>query len=138
MAVASGEKSMMQGITGGGQNLGFQGLDALGIGQQGQGGVQDAMKLLKQLADMLGINEQSGAKSSGCQGGKCQGAGGAQGGGGEAGGLEDLLRKLREMAQQNPQAVQQALGQMPGLANALSGAMMGGGGGPTGAGMAMG
>lgn len=129
---------MMQGITGGGQNLGFQGLDALGIGQQGQGGVQDAMKLLKQLADMLGINEQSGAKSGGCQGGKCQGAGGAQGGGGEAGGLEDLLRKLREMAQQNPQALQQALGQMPGLANALQGAMMGGGGGPTGAGMAMG
>lgn len=125
----------------GGQNLGGnfkigQGsLDPLGQGQQG-GGVQDALKLLKQLAEQLGLDPQSGGKCQG--GGQCQGGGGAKGAGeGGGGDLEDLLKKLRELAQKNPAALQQALGQMPGLANALQGAMMGSGGGASGAGMAL-
>jgi hypothetical protein len=125
----------MQGI--GGQNnfrIGQGGMDPLGQGQQ-QGGIQDAMKLLKQLAEQLGLDPQSGGK---CQGGQCQGAGGSKGAGGEGSGgdLEDLLKKLRELAQKNPAALQAALQQMPGLASALQGAMMGSGGGASGAGMA--
>lgn len=112
---------------------GLGGLDALG---QGQGGIQDAMKLLKQLAEALGLDPQSGGK---CQGKQApQGAQGAQGAGGQESGESDpleLLKKLRELAQQNPQALMAALQQMPGLASALSGAMMGSGGGASGAGM---
>lgn len=128
---------MLQGITGGGNNLATQGLDMLGIGPQGQaGGMQDMMKLLKQLADALGLDPQSGGKQAGgCQGGGCNKAGGSESAGG-AGSVEELMRKLREMAQQNPQGLMQALNQMPGLATALQGAMMGGGGGAMGAGLA--
>lgn len=129
----------LQGIGQGGQNFGVGncgGVDALGQGQNTQ---LDAQKLLQKLAEMLGIDPQSGDKASsqGCQGGgKAQGASGAGGaGGGEAGDLEDLLKKLRELAQKDPGALMQALGQMPGLAQALSGAMLGAGGGASGAGM---
>ncbi len=127
----------LQGIGTGGNNFGIGqhgGVDALGIGQQG---VQmDAQKLLQKLAEMLGIDAQSGEKGcQGCKGGQQAGGASAAGGGED---LEELLKKLRELAQKNPAALQQALGQMPGLTQALSGAMMGSGGGAGGAGMALG
>lgn len=107
-------------------------MDALG--QNGpQAGVQDVMKLLDQLKQALGMEEGGG---KGCQG--CKGGGGSQGSGGAGGAdagmsVEDIMRKLRELARQNPQAVQQALGQNPQLTQMLGGAvggnMSGGAGG---------
>lgn len=133
---------MFPGMQTAGMNNGLQALDMFGIGQDDQGsGVQDILKLLKQLAGALGIDPQSGEQTGGgCQkaGGGQPASGGQQAGASDAGGVEDLFRKLREMAQQNPQALLQALNQMPGLASALQGAMMGAGGGASGAGMALG
>lgn len=102
------------GVSRGGQGLGIQGLD-------GQSGGVDPMikQLLEKLAKALQNQEAKGNEGAGKAGGAQQaGAGGA---GGES--IEEMLRKLKEMAQRNPQGLLQALNQNPQLAATLSSAV---------------
>ncbi len=124
-------------------DLGKLDLDKLGLDAKGGAGAAEAMKLLQKLAEMLGIDPQSGAggkQVSGQAGGGpkgASGAGGAKGGGGSSGAggmsIQDLLKQLKKLAQENPQALQQALGQVPGLAQAISSVALGAGGAGGGA-----
>ena len=114
-----------QGGVGGPQGLGAEG---------GENGImQQIKKVIEDLMKALGLDQQAEGQG-GCQGcNKGGGAGGAQGAGG-AGGEQgggsplDLLRKLRDLAKENPQAVMQALQQVPQLAQLLGGALPGQGG----------
>lgn len=93
--------------------------------------------LLKKFMEAMQAQQQGGAQ----QGGAAPAGGAQQAGGAKAGGaqdpmfsLEELLKQLRDLAQKNPQAVQQFLAQNPQLAQMLGdqiGAMpaMGGGAG---------
>jgi hypothetical protein len=117
-------------------------------GLDGVGGPQGTDKLLKKLEELLKkfmeamqAQQQGGGPQQACGGGGGQKAGGA-GGAQKAGGadplytLEELLKELRDLAQKNPEALQQFLQQNPQLAQMLGaqlgnmggGALMGGGG----------
>lgn len=99
------------------------------------GETQGSDKIMQQLEELLKKfmetmqgceNCGGGEKAAGGGGGeKAGGAGGAQGGQEAMFTLEELLKKMRELAQQNPQALQQFLQQNPQLAQMLGGAVGG-------------
>ncbi len=113
----------MNGGVGANQGLNLQHM----LGANGPG-AQDVMKLLDQLKEALGLGKAEG-KDGGCK--NCSGGKGQEASGG-AGGIEDLIRKPREMAKQNPQAVMQALNANPQLAQMLGGVASGNLGGGAG------
>ncbi|MCK6546134.1 hypothetical protein L6R52_09715 [Myxococcota bacterium] len=129
----------MAGIQGiGAQGVGINnqggvgGVDRLGLGgQQGGGSPLDQIKqLFQQLLERV---LQGGGQAQGAQnGGQAQGAqngGQAQGAQNGAEGIDELVRKLRELAQQNPEAFKQVLGQNPAFMAVAQAALSGGGGG---------
>lgn len=144
------------------QNQNFQQQNGLQRGPQNTQGVQkpnelgetkganETQDILKKLEELLTkFMETMQAQKEGCEGcgggapaggGAPQGAGGAQGAGQKGANdpmmtLEELLKQLRELAQKNPQALQQFLQQNPQLAQMLGAQLGNMGGGAAGGGV---
>jgi hypothetical protein len=112
----------------GGNNI--NGAGQLGGIQQGGGDAQ-ALQQIKQIFEQILKMLQGGGEQAQAQGAKGgQQAGGGQEAGGANGGksLQELLEELQRLAQQNPEALKQAL-QNPAFMQVAQAALSGGGGG---------
>lgn len=108
-------------------NMGPDGLELNGLDPNSPVGIQ---KLIKELEKLI-QGQQQGVPQQAGGGGAPQSTGGANQAGGSGSNdpmfsLEELLKELRERAQQNQQEVANALRQSPQVANALQAGLTGG------------